>query len=384
MPSHRPSRLSTPFGRHWIAVILGFLLPSVCLAEATRRQVNGTILQVAKETVYVDLGTGGGMEADQIFTVTRDGRSIGTIRILRVTRSFSACRRESGDVPFARGDIVQGVVIHIEQDPGETEEFLATDSVVTEEDTAVERADPDPVFRSTDFSGRLSFRHTRLHDMGDSDRDGRPSSALVSLEANEIHGGPLSLRLRIRSRHHKRSDGDAHPTIRLYDLSLRYESDRYAKAVGRLSPSRVAGVGVFDGAMVSGRLGALFKTGLFAGFLPDVSTSAMQTDRRRGGLFLSYESDSNSRVSQQAMLAFVGEYTGASIGREYLYVQHRTRVGRVLSLYQQAEVDVQRSSSSPNDPVQLSNVVAGIRFSPSRRVSFGAGYDARRFVPGLH
>jgi hypothetical protein len=352
------------------------------LGEVAMREVSGRVLQIAQETVYIDLGLNQGVEVDQVLRILRRGDEVGRVQVVRVSASFSACVAESAGIVPTRGDHVVGLVALSAPDTTPVPDTTAaipsgTNADVTEKSVRITED------HRTQFSGKVALRHVFLDDRSESNRDVRQSSALLDIEADQIQGAPISFSLRMRG-HHYGSGIDRQPSVRLYDLEFRVGSDRYAAAVGRLNPPSISGVGEFDGMHVSGRIGRNTHTGIFAGFQPEARGSAFQTRIRRAGLYASYAADLSQPLTQRATVAFVGEYDRSAIGREYLYLQYNARWGRTFSIYQQAEVDLDRSNHSETmAPVQLSNALIGFRYYPSRMFSFSAGYDARRFVPAL-
>jgi hypothetical protein len=361
-------------------VLIAVFAASFESTAISQELVTGKVLQVARETVYIDLGRDHGVTVGLALRVLRDQKEIGRVQVLRIGDGFSACEVESSIGVFRKEDVVVATVNRVGLQ--ELKVNLPAASRPVTPDRVAGSIEPD--FRTpTNFRGKLALRHQFMDDKSASNRDVRQSSALVSLEARGIQGSPLTFVARFRAR---RYDGgrssSRHPGIRLYDLALRMESQQYASAIGRLNPGQISGVGEFDGIYAARQMSPSVRVGLFGGFQPDFYASTFETRIRKGGAFVGFDWGQDSRVSQRLTIAFAGQYDRMAVGREFLYLQHTARWGRTVSLYQQAEVDLDRTGRSDRvSAVQLTNALVGLRYVPSRTWSMGAGYDARKYVP---
>jgi hypothetical protein len=352
----------------------------------------GEVLQIAQETIYVNLGRNSGIVEGQTLTVVRNGREIARLKVVRLADRFSACETFPGSGVVRAKDTVTARVAAA---PPEAAAPAVPDSL--EKPTfgglaplaGAEAASVGPqAAQPTQLHGKVALRYAYTNDGSSADRDVHQPAALVSFQADGVGGTPLQLSARMRMRHTALSNRSARsyerPAVRVYDLALSYapETGPVGFWIGRLGPREMAGVGEFDGALVTARLGSGMVAGVFGGFQPDYATSGFDRNASKAGVYLHHERDKRDGYRQTSTVGLVGQYYRGAVDREYLYLQNTFWLGPRLSLFHLSELDFDRTDRSARlNAIQLSNAYVSMQIRPSRKWSAGLGYDARRYLP---
>ncbi|MGA1198660.1 MAG: hypothetical protein ACO36I_19400, partial [Candidatus Latescibacterota bacterium] len=347
-------------------------------------KVSGKVLQLAGNTIYVDVGKNKGWEDGQVLTVFRNKERIGQIKVIRLSNRFCACEAVEGREPVRVGDEVRGDV-QVILEPSEKESLMEDNDVAHSVDIS-DQSGEIPLRVSDDIAelraiirGRVSLRYNFLNDQSEANRDAHQPAMLMDWEASQIAGTGLRVNFRVRARRQSAA-GSSRAVLRLYDLGLHYESpdNRFIVGVGRLSPTIVSGVGEFDGGLVNLNAGHQVRVGFFGGYQPDYQTSKFNSQTRKAGAFVNWEHLGMGYLRQNTTLAFVGEYEKGQNSREFFYLQNSIWLGRSVSLLQQIAVDLNRNNvSAPRKKIQFRNGYSSLRISPTSYFSVRVGYDAR-------
>ena len=366
---------------------LGVLcLPWLLLAQETKTVV-GKVVQIAGETIYVDVGRLQGLSDAQVIQIVGNGVSLGEVRVVRLADRFSACEVVSLSRTVRVGDAVHGVIVAKELDgrdelnEEENDGSDALDIRVQPVKTASTVSDEVSEIRSI-IRGKVAVRYSFLDDQSEQNRDVHQPAFLMDWDVSQIAGTGLRFHVRLRGRR-QTSQSSARSPFRLYDLGLHYESanERLTVGVGRLSPTFVSGVGDFDGGLFKVRTGNNMHVGFFGGFQPNWQTSGFDRNAYKMGAFVNWNRTGLRFVRQNTTVAFVGEYQNGQIDREYFYFQNYVWIGRVVSVFQHVAVDLDRTNRfEQSQKVQLRNAYTTLRISPSPHFSMGVGYDARNQV----
>jgi hypothetical protein len=121
--------------------------------------------------------------------------------------------------------------------------------------------------------------------------------------------------------------------------------------------------------------------GGFYGSRPEVDQVALNSGGRAYGGFFHYLDQSPDKAFySELVVGGIGEYQDGQVDREYLSLYGRQGSGSRWSLYENAEMDLNRDwrkdASSPS--YQLSNLLFSGTYAFSRAVRIGASYDQRR------
>jgi len=172
-------------------------------------------------------------------------------------------------------------------------------------------------------------------------------------------------------------------TDRLYELALRYEppSDRVAFEVGRIGIYRFVGIGYLDGALARFRPRPGLQVGAFGGRMADIDGSGFADLGGKYGAFVRFVPPGRYvRGGYDVLLAYSRENADGDVSREYLSLESSFGNGSRWSLFQRAELDLNRGwrQEVTGKQYQFSNVsVSGnLRVTPSSWAF--VSYDGRR------
>ncbi|MBT4141397.1 MAG: hypothetical protein HOE48_26045, partial [Candidatus Latescibacteria bacterium] len=362
-------------------------LPFQVGAQMNGLSISGKVVQIAGETVYVNVGRQGGWQGGQVLQIWRDGVNVGELRVIRIADRFCASNVVSVTGGIRIGDEVRGDVQKEDSGGGAKREKEVPDGnstldVRTQSVKVLPLASDDIPEERTLSRGKLSLRYSFSDDQSESNRDVHQPAALLDWDVSNIGGTGFRFNFRARARR-RTSSRTTRPLVRLYDLGLHYESPNkgITLGVGRQNPTLVSGVGDFDGGFLKVRVGRKMHVGFFGGFQPSLQTSGFDAKAQKMGAFVNWDRTGLRFFRQNTTLAFVGEYQNGQINREYFYFQNFIWIGRKVSLFQHVAVDLDRHNQTlQNKRVQLRNAYTTLRVSPSSRFSVSVGYDARNQI----
>ncbi len=237
--------------------------------------------------------------------------------------------------------------------------------------------------------GAASLGYYHVWDNSESNYGYDERTARLDLGLYEIGGQPLSFVLRGSSRQDVRSRALSSRTPkderndRLYEVALRYEppSDSFRLELGRVGVDRFVGFGYLDGAIFRARVWGGLQLGAFGGRVADVEGLGFDGTGRKLGGFLRLGPRGRYTVSGfEATLAFVREDAAGDVSRQYLSLESRYSHGSRLSLFERAELDLNRGwrKELTGKSAQLTNVSLSGNLRLADTLSAFASYDGRR------
>ena len=204
----------------------------------------------------------------------------------------------------------------------------------------------------------------------------------------DLGGKPLSFDVRFRSRQDMRTQGlsarsEKIRSDRLYEASLRYEppSDNVAFEVGRLGSSRFLSIGYLDGGLFRVRVASLLQLGGFAGRRSEFDVLGLEGSGTSYGGFLRIAPPGRYTTTYEAIVAYIRENAANDVSREYASLETRYQPSRKVSLYQRAEVDLNRGWRARRDGESLPALVPLRLGQPARwprPPRMLLSYDSRR------
>jgi hypothetical protein len=257
---------------------------------------------------------------------------------------------------------------------------IAATAQLTDMDTG-ERFDP------FELHGSVAISWYSFDDATDSDLDYTRPAARLNLKAYGLFGGNFEAKIRARTRYNDRSNpvGGLPETEwrnRVYEVSLTYDSPEspFGFQAGRIVAREMGGVGYVDGVLATHEIGESWSWGLLAGTRPDWRTADFQTDITKYGAFVGFERGDRADSRFEAKVAAVGEYHGATVSREFIYLRSSYHRERRLDLYATAELDANRGwrEERSGERVTLSALYLRGRYRVSDNVTVGLGYDTRK------
>lgn len=352
------------------------------------------VRQVMASVVYLDGGLQSGLDSGQRAKVLRGGEEIAEIEVAFVSNHAASCRVLTTKVPIQAGDrIVPGPLP--QGAPGRTANAGgAPGSKVPSPSgqTASGRSLPlsgMPAKPSRDpLSGSIALRYQGFQDGGSSGRSLGQAAALVNLNARQIGGGPYQVLVRGRTGQQRitRASGpvETRPDDRLYEASLSYEppEGKISFQLGRLTAGPAVGFDYLDGLLGEARVTSRFGVGGFYGSRPSVDGLSLNRKGRAYGLFAHYlNQTSENPYSSEWVVGAIGEYKSGVVDREYLSLYGRQGSGSRWTLYENAELDVNRlwrRTTGTAPAYQVSNLLVSGTVTATKALRFGVTYDQRR------
>ena len=318
---------------------LSFILTMV-VSLAFAQELKFRINYISVDNVFIEAGTNNGIQVGNRLTVKDNGKVIAELEVVYVARSSASCRIIKKERALQIGD------------------YAFADSIFIP-DTSVSAP---PVRRSRDIkmpekqkrkipltrvSGSLSLQWYQFNDLSSSKLDFRQPTLRFSLRGRRLWGLDYNLRIRFRSNYNQRerrynSNVPANEwRNRLYEFSLSYDREDapFQYRIGRIISGQFSGVGYIDGLSLQYNAAKSFSMGLFAGTQPEWQYSGFQTSIQKYGLYARYKHGTYEGQRFESTLSAVGAYHGSTISREFVYWQSTYSLGRILSLYQNLEID---------------------------------------------
>jgi len=310
-----------------------------------------------------------------------DGQTVvAELEVLYAAERSASCKPLSESRPIRPGDrafLVGGAgpapssTADAPAEPSEADAVVALPA-----EPAEETADAPSAVPWARVHGSASIGYYRSTDGFETDLDYQERTARVDLRAYDIAGQPLSFALRgrlrqdIRARELSRRTPASLRTDRIYELALRYDppAGRLGFELGRIGVSRFVGIGYLDGALVRYRLRPQIQIGAFGGRQADIA-NLDGAGQKYGGFVRLSPGGRYTRGGYDVLLAFVRENAEGETSREYLSLESRFAGRGRWSLFQRAELDINRGwrREATGKSYQFSNIglTGNLRVAPS-------------------
>jgi hypothetical protein len=365
--------------------LIVLLVPSLLFAKTW--QGRAAVSYVTADGIYINAGTNAGIAVDDTIRIIRDDEELATAIALFVAESSTSCEIVSGDL----SDILVGDNVWFNQpervlDPlNESPVYGVTPAPTTPPPSS--RKNSRPVV-ANQIDGRIGIQ-LRMQTDSESGHDVMEPGVSARLRIRNLFASSVAFQFRARSRRTIRDrdvGADLHDewNSRVYEAALVFdhEDSRLGYRAGRIYASHISGIGGFDGAYAEYEFKDAWTIGAFGGLRPDPSTSEINPDDVKTGVFLHHERGDNNTNRVSATLAIAGSYYKGEIDEEFVYQQLRYSVGRNLSLYESAEVAINRGwrKDASGSSTELDNILLRARFSPVDEISIDAGFDNRNIL----
>jgi len=346
--------------------------------------------------VYLEGGRADGLGVGDRLRVQSGAEMVGELEVVYAAEHSASCRVVSESRPVKSGDQAAAVssrpAIPAADALAEPKPASSGSRAVASSAASPSSAPFGSPSRGTAWArlrGGASIGYYRSWDGTESDLDFEQRTGRVDLGLVDIAGQPLSLSLRARSRQDIRARTLSLRTPqnerndRLYELALRYDppSDALQFELGRVGIHNFVGVGYLDGGIVRLRVRPRLRLGAFGGRAADYEGFGFASEGSKYGAFVTLSPGGRYATSgYDVALAFVKENAEGDVSREYVSLESRFGSGSRWSLFQRAELDVNRgwrkelSASS----VQLSNVSLSGNLRLSSSSNLFVSYDGRR------
>ena len=343
--------------------------------------------------VYLEGGRAQGLMVGDQLKVRSGQTTVAELQVVYVAELSASCTVLKETRPVGAGDEAVAVVR-----PGDV--LAASVKPVSSTVTASAPATPVVVAPSPVASGSpggawarvrggASFGFYKTWDESDSGLDFEQRTGRLDLGLYDIAGQPLTFTVRGRTRHDIRArtlstlTPASERVDRLYEMALRYEppSDEVAFELGRIGLYRFVGIGYLDGFLGRYQLRPGLQLGAFGGRNAEIEGLGLQGTGGKYGTFVRLAPPGRYRMSgYDVLVAYVRENAEGDVSREYFSLESSLSGGGRWSLFQRAELDLNRGwrQEITGKGHQFSN----LSFSGNLRVTptawAFASYDGRR------
>ncbi len=279
----------------------------------------------------------------RLWVLSPSGDTLAQVEVQSVSSQYAFCRILKKLRPIRPGDIA---ILSIQE--GETPPPLSTGAEVEEPGNV-----PLSPSRGVELKGRVSYGVSGYFYQ--SLPSYSQNTLRVQVNANPLPSSPFSVSLYLRLRGNIRSSVVSANRNRLYTFSIRYgaDSSRFQYQFGRISSVPLIGMGTLDGIVFQWLIHTRFKVGTFIGsgtntyeFMPDIH-------RPRGGIFAEWEHPWGQKGIYHFTGAITGQYYGAEISREYVFIQNFVGSPGNWTFQQNAEIDMNRGWRYQKDKARL-------------------------------
>jgi|CXWL01.1.fsa_nt_gi hypothetical protein len=350
------------------------------------------VRQVMGTSVFLDAGRAAGLVPGQRIEVVRAGATIAILEVEFVSERSASCRLVESTEPVQNGDGAVAGPAPATPPATAVAEATTSSSGATSVSPAPRpaRSPRTPKKPSwVDASGSVALRWQGFKDGGDTGRDLVQTLALVNLNLRRIGGSPYEVRIRLRQGQDQISNplgsDETRPQDRLYEMSVVYapEQGRFGYQLGRLTAGPEVGFDYLDGLLGEYHATPRFSVGGFYGNRSDVEEIAYDSGGQAYGAFVRHLVQSPDQPFYSEILAgAIGEYRGGQVNREYVSIYGRQGSGSRWSLYERAELDLNRDwrATDQGTDYQLSNLLFSGNYTVSKAVRLSLTYDElRRF-----
>ncbi len=173
---------------------------------------------------------------------------------------------------------------------------------------------------------------------------------------------------------------DLSQSLRVYDLSLNIHTSKKSNLwVGRHLNRWVSSLNSIDGLQYENSFGN-FTGGLIVGSRPDFANMGFNIKLFEYGAFLA-RIDSIGEGSMENTFAAFQQTNDLKTDRRFIYFQHNNNILSNFNLFVSSEIDLYKREKGVNkNDFSLTSLYVSTRYYPSRVISFGVSYDARKNI----
>jgi len=347
------------------AIILVIVLASELSASdiANAVFVEGKITYLTIDRVYCDLGINDGIDLGDTLIIKRNTDEIGLMIVTNIANNSSIGKPLAPIGNFIRGDRVVAKIIKkpiIEQ----TKEITTTDSY---EDAQVDQNKGILIKHSGNLSLRYSYQKFENYIANNRSI----GNLQYGLESNTI----IPIKIWIYGR-----GSSVNKKFTLYQgrVEVGQRNGQYQFQLGRIFSSEMPGLGATDGIYLSYQFNPKFRAGIIAGFKPDLATLDFDKTIKKAGLFSEFKTQfKNIRFS--ILSSVVGQYSGKSIDREYLYFNADGELFNSIRISVHQIFDFDRTNKvAVRNFIEPTSTQLSISLKINSIVSFNSRYSGRK------
>ena len=367
-------RLAYGFFAALVATIVVLTVSPANAEEVDSPAVN----YISADAVYLNIGKYAGLRIGTRVEVVRDGRAIAVLEVVHISSHSASCRVVEQTKPPRVGDTVLF-------DPQFDPPWSATSPRDSTISAAVAARSPANV-----VSGYVALQTVWQQDLTGSEISSLQPAVSARVLVGNVGGTGVVFRFRDRLRYYYRDQPPGELiakdqwTHRLTELALTFDRPEAAFewGVGRLVTPYTIGFGQIDGGYVAFKLHRYFRTGLVGGLEPNPIDMSLDADRQLAGGFVAFDYDKPQGWQFASSAALAGRYVSGNVNRDFIYIQNSFSLRHKLSLFQSAEIDLNRDwrRDAVGESATLSNFYFIVNAELSRYALVHLTYDTRKNV----
>ena len=362
-------------------ILIFLILTGILYAQ----QKEFSIKYISASHVYLQGGRSDGLEIGDTLKVFRRGGQLGIIKIDYVSNHSSSCTILEKRTEIKTGDVAR---LLKKTDSGKPEAVVKKSNEQAESLTNVGKRRPHSAKRLMRINGYFSLQLYYFKDLGTQDFNFIQPTARFRLRIARLWQSHFNFEIKFRTRFNQRSRRftkripKSEWQNRLYSFTIDYNNPQalFNFKAGRIISNVVSGVGYIDGGLIQLRLSPSWQFGVFGGTQPDWESANFQTEIQKYGSFIRYQKGDYQSDRLEFVFAGTGEYHGATVSREFIYAQVLYTHGRKWSIYQNLELDVNRSwrKRLAGESLSLSGLYLYANYHFTRGIGASLSYDNRK------
>jgi len=371
--------------------LITFIISAALLGQTRFAKIR----YITPRIVYIDQGTSAGIQVGDTLFVYQENEIVATLKVVNTASNSASCVVLKINRKLKVGDLVRI--------PERNREVVTPEAPKEQEALPQKKAIGQPKWEKREiptirqpkksFSNRyrirggISFQYYRSQSSRSNDFSYSQPGLNFRFKMDNLLN---YLSLRVRMRNYQISRDYSNSSIlpqrewrnRIYEFSLTtMEKDaRVMISMGRIISNVISGMGYLDGFLSGLWVNSHFQLGAFAGTEPDWRTSAFRSNAPKYGIFMKYRSTQDRDIRWRSALAMTGSYVEGEISREYLYLYNQFFVGNKWSVYQSAELDLNRGwrKEKTHESIKLSNLYFYVQYRFSQMGNISLSVDSRQ------
>jgi hypothetical protein len=367
------------------ALFLTMLFASGMLSLYARQSgsVQLTVTYVSSKQVYFDAGTEQGVAVGDTVSLSRPGQSTAEVVITAVASHSSVGRPIGSGVGIKTGDR-GSIAKRLSENAAPT---VIPAPAVRESGVSFPPSQTGPSAEPENvLTGRIGLQYTGEW-ADDSRLNIAQPAALAHLRLRNVMGTGMVLSFSGReyydfSDSYARYGDSVRSRFDLYQLQLERDrpGDWFGFSAGRMVSRYVSGLGIFDGGQAFLRQGA-FTSGVLVGKGIQGRALGVGGDDTKTAVFVGFQKQDEPYWNYEASAAYALQKVNGKLDRSFIYLQGSAALGPMLSMFGNAEVDLNESQNGQRTSTRrLSSAMVYVSYYPVRWLSASLGYDGTRSV----
>ncbi len=335
---------------------------------------------ISAQNIYLDGGKAAGLAAGDTLIIMRGAQPIATVKVVYAAENSASCQVLRSTATIQQGD--RALLLKKSKKQTKKQVHRVRKRTVPRRKSRTERKN------GVDFSGSVSLQWYHIKDLSSTSYNFDQPGVRLNLKIRNLFNGNYRFRIKTRSRYNKRARQFS--TLvprrewrnRIYELSFAFDDEKAAfnYRFGRIISNSFSGIGYIDGFLLQHNYTPQLRLGVFAGTQPEWHYSRFQTSLQKYGAYLNFIRGDYRHSRFESTIAAAGEYHGSVVSREFIYFQNSFRTRNGLSIYQNAEIDLNRDwrKEKTQQDVALTNLYVNASYKFSRWVTVGLSYNNRK------